>query len=245
MPMGWAPLGTRPFSTLPDRFPYSVPVAESEERKKRLSAYYEALGRFVDMFARVETAVTLTLWRYAKTEPGIAKVIFGGSKIDTYTKYIKQIAEATRAPKEALDDLEDVLQQLGIINGVRNLILHYGAESVAEGNAIVSNALKAKGEPTSFPISPTTLDQMTADCRKIVSHLNYRHLKQSPLSDLGISDLGNVFYATWQYKHPSQPQRPPKKAQGQRPQTRGPKQPRQPRPSRASRRKEALARRKD
>jgi hypothetical protein len=138
------------------------------------------------------------------------------------------------------DDLEFVLQQVGDINSARNFILHYGAESVAEGNAIVSNVLKAKGEPTFFPISPTILDQMTSDIGKIIIHLNYRHLRQLiPGEFLVKGALYEVLRAPWQYKHPVQPKERSKTANVRQPQKRGPKPPR---PSRASRRKAALDR---
>ena len=136
---------------------YIVPASETPEGKERLRAYYEALGRFVDFFSRVETAVTLMLRLYAKTSPEIAKVVFAGARIETGSTYIKQLAEATKVAKEQRDDLENVLQQLGIINGARNLILHYGATYVAEGRGTVSDVLKARDEPTVFPISPTVL----------------------------------------------------------------------------------------
>jgi hypothetical protein len=220
---------TAPFNTQPLNSPrprlYNIPVSETPEGKERLRAYYEALGRFVDIFARVETAVTLTLWRYAKTSPEIAKIIFAGAKIELGSTYIKQLAEATGAPPEARDDLTNVLQQLGIINSVRNAVLHYGATSVAEGRAIVSNVLKAKGEPTVFPISPTALDEMTTDLRIIALHLNYRHLgRPLPRGSLGTETLDKALSAPWQYKHPVPPparskaaERPRSRKLGQKP----------------------------
>jgi hypothetical protein len=128
---------------------YTVPASQTPEGQTRLCEYYEALGRFVDMFARAETALTLTLWHYAKTPPNIAKIVFAGTRADLGSTYIKQIATATGAPKELCDDLKDVLQQFGIINGARNSLLHYGTEpeSVAKGQAIVSDALRAKANP--------------------------------------------------------------------------------------------------
>jgi hypothetical protein len=237
MAMGWGM--NRGIGVGPDnRFSYIVPASETKEGKKRLTEYYEALGRFVDMFARVETAITLTLWHYAGTNPYVGKIIFAGSKIDGYSIYIKQLAEAKKATKEAQDDLKDVLQQLGIINGVRNKVLHYGAESVAEGNAIVSDALKAKGEPERFPISPVLLDQMTGDLTKIVAHLDEIHLKRRTRHTI----LGSPTLGAWRYKHPAQTKKQSKKAEGQQSQKRAPKPPRPPRPSRASRRKAALDR---
>lgn len=182
---------------------YAIPAFETAEGKERERAYYEALGRFVDMFARVESTVTITLWSYAGTKPEIAKIAFAGTRVDVGCTYIKQLAETTGAPQDVLNDLKDVLQQIGIINGVRNAILHYGATSVAEGRAIVSDALKAKGQPTEFPISPTALDDMTVDLHKIIVHLGYRHLKRpAPLGQFGRDVLSALLNAPWRYKHP-------------------------------------------
>jgi hypothetical protein len=208
---------------------YNIPVSETPEGKERLRAYYEALGRFVDAFARVETAVALTLRLYAKTTGEIAKVIFAAARIETSSSFIKQLAEATKVPKEPRDDLEYVLQQLGIISGARNMILHYGATSVAEGRGIVSDVLRAKGEPTVFPISPTALDQMTEDLRKISTHLNYRHLgRPMPRSALVQSALQGIFDSPWKYKHPVPSKARNKKTAGLRAPKRVPRPPYRP-----------------
>src|SRR5690606_18894907 len=154
--------------------PYTIPTSQTPEGQKRLRDYYEALGRFVDMFARTEAAVTPTLWHYAKTVPEIAKIVFSGTRTDLPSTFNRQIAEATGVSQELRDDLDDVLRHLTDINKVRNHVLHYGAEpeSVAQGRAIVSDALRAKGEPTTFPISPTILSDMTSDLHKIIAHLD-------------------------------------------------------------------------
>lgn len=205
---------------------YIIPASETEEGRERERAYYEALGRFVDMFAKVESTVAQTLWAYANVTPATAKIIFAGTRMDGACGYIKQIAEASNAAGDARNDLADVLQQATIINGARNAILHYGATSIAEGEAIVSDALKAKGEPTEIPISPTALNNMTADCRKIVVHLGYRHLKRPPpLGQFGRNVLNSVLRAPWQYKHPV-PKKLSTRQQESQPRTgRGPKPP--------------------
>jgi adenylosuccinate lyase len=110
-----------------------VPLSETKEGKKRLQEYYEALGRFTDMFSQVETAIALTLWYYAKLTKDIAIIIFAGARIEVSSSYIKQLAKVTGAKAELQHDLEYILQQLGIINGARNDIVHFGATSVAEG----------------------------------------------------------------------------------------------------------------
>ena len=115
---------------------------------------------------------------------------------------MKQLAAARGFPQEIQDDLAFVLQQLGVINGVRNAVVHYGAASGGKGKAIVSNALKAKGEPTEFPISPDLLDLMYWDLRKITAHLYIRHLKRRP-ADATVAS--RVMKSNWQYKHSPRP----------------------------------------
>ena len=204
--LGFGAIGESALGALPDRLLYTVPAHETPEGKERIRAYYEALGRFIDTFARVETIVTHTLWAYAKTSPQIAKVIFAGARIDIGSHYIKQLAEATNAPQDKRDDLAYVLQQLGIVSGVRNQILHYGASGVAEGNAMVSDALRAKGEPNVFPISPELLSDMRADLSKIIIHLAYRHLgRPMPRGEIGRTLIDAVLKHPWQYKHPTTP----------------------------------------
>ena len=139
------------------RILHGVTPESTREGRARQRRYWLALGRFADMFARIEAAVTYTLWHYANTPLAISKIILV-DRVDSSITKIKQLAKASEAGKDKYDDLDSVLQQLGIINGVRNSILHYGAEAVAEGNAFVTDALRAKGEPTKFPISPTSLN---------------------------------------------------------------------------------------
>ncbi len=227
--LGFGAIGESAIGEIPERLIYRIPAANTKEGKERLRAYYEALGRFVDKFSRVEAAMTLTLWHYAKTPPDISKVIFTSDKVDGCITKIKQIAKVSNVHTDLQNDLLDIFQQLGIINGVRNDVLHYGAELVAEGNAIVSDALKAKGEPYVFPISPTALDQMTADLDKIIAHLKTLHLGDRRTYTI----LGNPMHSAWQYKHPVPLKTQSKKGQGPHEQKRGPKHPHQPPTSRA------------
>jgi hypothetical protein len=189
---------------------YTVKASDTKEGKQRLQEYYSALGRFIDMFAQVETAVAFTLWHYAKTQPNIAKIIFSGDRIDSSSKYIKQLAEATNVAYDLQIDLKYVFDQLGIITVVRNDIVHYGANSIAEGSGLVSNAFKAKKEPKEFPISPASLDDMTSDLLKVSFHLRYKHYSGGHLhthaNHAGAEKLNEILQAPWRYKYPSQSQ---------------------------------------
>ena len=219
-------------TTLSEAMGYKIPASETAEGKARLLAYYAALVRFVDMFSRTEAVVTLCLWGYAGTKVPVARIVFAGTPLKIALGYIKEIAKATNVSPETRQDMESVFQQLSIITGVRNDILHYGATSVAEGQAIVSNALKAKGDPNIFPISPEALDDMTTDLRKIAMHLNYRLLGRPwPRGALGQVALNGVLQSPWRYKHRAQPSKQTKAARSHPPHKRGPKPPRRPRSS--------------
>lgn len=57
--LGMGPLGAAPIGAAAYRSPfnYTVPASETKEGQERLRAYYEALGRFVQMFAEVEKLI--------------------------------------------------------------------------------------------------------------------------------------------------------------------------------------------
>jgi len=208
---------------------YAVSASETKEGRDNESSYYESLGRFVQMFAEAEAVVAQTLWAYAGTKPEVSKIIFAGTQTDHAATYIKTIAKAVNASADHQADLEDVFQQFGVIRGARNDILHYGATGIAEGRAMVSNAWKAKAEPTVFPISALALSDMTEDCRKIILHLGYGHLgRPLPKSDAGKILLVNVLKGPWRYKHPTRPPSKTKKWKSAHAHKGDPKPPRQP-----------------
>jgi len=208
---------------------YAVSASETKEGRENESSYYESLGRFVQMFADAEAVVAQTLWAYAGTKPEVSKIIFAGTQTDHGATYIKAIAKAINASADHQADLEDVFQQFGVIRGVRNDILHYGASGIAEGRATVSNAWKAKAEPTVFPISALALSDMTEDCRKITLRLAYGHLgRPRPKGQATLLMLVNILQSPWRYKHPAQQPSKTKKGQPAQPRSNDPKPPLQP-----------------
>jgi hypothetical protein len=195
-PYGSGSYGSGPYGV------YTIPASETEEGKERIRSYYESLGRFIGAFSEAETAVHLTLRAYAGTPAEIANIAFSGVKMKNGMVFIKQIAKATEKSQWAQDDLKDIFDQLSIINGVRNDILHHGANMVAEGKGYVSNALRAKGEATEFPISPELLNAMWQDLQRILVRLYYDHLgRPRPISTLALLYLNGLVERPWQYKY--------------------------------------------
>lgn len=183
---------------------YRVPAHQTPEGMRREQEYYEALGRFVQIFAEAEQVAAQTLWAYAKTERAIATVIFGGTRIEQGSDYLKHLIRLGVVPSERVADLQAVLSQLSTINKVRNHLLHYGTEGIAEGKGVVSDAWRAKAQPTEFPISVDVLGKMQGDLRKIIAHLGYRHLGRPwPKAANNVELLEQTLQRAWQYKHPS------------------------------------------
>ncbi len=187
---------------------YKSSAAETAARKKREAAYYAALGRFVDLFSRIEVALQIVLWHYSKIKPETAKALLHGTRSDQAMNLIKRVLSVTDAPGTVRNELADIFQQTAVIRGVRNDILHLGAEDVAEGAGYVTNEMLAH-DPRRikrFPISAEILDDMTADLWKIMICLLTRHMGRRRIRGKSNQDMiDETLRAPWRYKHPVPP----------------------------------------
>lgn len=178
---------------------------------KNEANYFEALGRFVDAFAEMETAMALTFWKFADVPRDIARAVFSGVRAKEAADQCRRIMEATGSTKKDFEDFKYLTDRLGLLNSARNDIIHYGAFSIGSDGAYVTNAIKAHVEKkvTEFPVSPKILDQMRADAVKITFHLEYEYLGRAwPRSALARAALERALQSPWQYKHqPRQPKR--------------------------------------
>jgi ribonucleotide monophosphatase NagD (HAD superfamily) len=78
---------------------------------------------------------------------------------------------------------------------LQQLCIHHGATSIAEGNTMVSNALKAKDEPVVVSNITRRAERRTSDLRKITFHLNYDHLSHP--RPIGASEIESVLQSPW------------------------------------------------
>lgn len=197
-----------------DKSRYPIAASMTEEGKERERLYFEALGRFVHMFARMESALTLSLWFYAKTPHPIARAVFSGVRTKEAVAALGRIATVTAVSPEVRADITEIASHVRGLTEARNDILHYGAERVAEGNANVSNAIKALSEEhiSVFQVSPAILADMTADCRKIIMLLRGRHAGIPALKSIrNRLALETILHQPWRYKHePEFPLKPRK-----------------------------------
>jgi len=135
--------------------------------------YYNALGEFVHRFAAVEIAVHLVLRYYCKMSANVGKALLSGVRIDDARNRLNRLHEVKLISDPKWGILEPIFQQLLIINGARNDIIHYGASEVDTKTGFVTNEIMALTEErvSRFPISSEILDEMTEDLRKILPPL--------------------------------------------------------------------------
>jgi hypothetical protein len=172
--------------------------------------YWRALGKFVDEFAAIETAIHILLMQRTNTPLDIARAVFSGVRIQEAMKLIGRVSEVRPLDAKTKADQKYVFAQLNVITDFRNAILHYGARTITPSEFEVTNWLMALNESRQVKIrvSAKTLLQLVHDLRKIEVHLMARHMLREP--DLMLpftrSEL-NLLNASWRYIPPEQAQR--------------------------------------
>jgi hypothetical protein len=137
--------------------------------------YWAALGEFVSTFSIVEVTMQQALWEFAGLSRPLALALLAGStRIDSAMTLISKVSVARKWKSARKQELQAICTQLGIINKVRNDILHYGA-NFAKGEWVVSNlamvATKKRARTTRFTVP--SLSNMTKDLMAINSRLVY------------------------------------------------------------------------
>jgi hypothetical protein len=173
-------------------------------------AYWRALGRFVDQFAKVESQLHTLLWQESEVNFSLAPAIFSGFRVDQAKDIINRIRQSKGRPESAT--LARAFSQLTIINKARNDILHYGANFDGT-DFIVSTKLAAHipERERKFSASPKTLQDMTIDLYTIQSALAAYSLEAIyQLPDVAEEQLASLTPvleafqksadAPWQYK---------------------------------------------
>src|SRR5712692_9287026 len=95
-----------------------------------LLKYWESLGRFVSAYSSIEVTMQLALWTFAGLSRPMARALLAGStRIDAAMNLISKVAEAQKWKASKKRELNVIFSHLGIINKIRNDILHFGAKS--------------------------------------------------------------------------------------------------------------------
>jgi hypothetical protein len=113
-----------------------VVSGSSKEASTHDKEYLQALGAFVEMFAKAEEAARLALWTIAGVDPATARAIWERLQVNAAIETIKRIHVARRVQLDPL--MAGALDQLSDIAIVRNAILHFGTYPDSGGNLVAS-----------------------------------------------------------------------------------------------------------
>ncbi len=148
---------------------------EDDETRQR----YQALGRFVQLFAGTEALLQLTLWSAARVSNPIAKAIFAGVRPELAIQHIRRIFEVSDVFADRRSSYDELFQRIGIISEARNLLLHQGISSSDEGPVSTNSWLALTSDRArQIPASLTVLSNLGADTAKVNARLQLNLITQ-------------------------------------------------------------------
>jgi hypothetical protein len=164
-------------------------------------SFYLSLGRFLHQFSLLEGVMLILLIRITGVSQEVGKSIYSGTRIAQAKDFINRTLDATNR-KKTKTLLKPYFDHIGILNGTRDDILHYGARYDFEEKAlIVSNerAAHVSERKRQYIVTPNLLDDMTHDVMMIIHAL----LREGNPPNLSVPETFEAEHSlAWRYKQP-------------------------------------------
>jgi hypothetical protein len=121
------------------------------------------------MFSEVELYLNFAVWHYAGINKPMATAVLGPLRVEDCSGKLRRIINSQDLKGERIDELLALLDQIKVIQAVRNDLIHFGSDP---NTFVVSTALLAyKGKDVRVHVTSTKiLQDMTADLF-IIRHL--------------------------------------------------------------------------
>jgi hypothetical protein len=167
--------------------------------------YWKELGRFIHMFSQTEQRLMALLAKIVGVNSKIAGAIFSGTRAESGKDLINRVLDAT-GRSDVKKRLEYPLAQLGVINTVRNNLVHWGAHHDGSPDLLVSNSFQSPipDRLTEFRLGPKDMQAMQHDLVKIGF---FFLLEQHPSPETGDTvrpEYDDYLAEPWLYKRPPQ-----------------------------------------
>lgn len=134
--------------------------------------YHQALGVFVEMFAKAEEMTRIALWTIAGVDAPTSRALWERIQVNRAIAAIRKLHAERReslspALGEALDQLSDIAQ-------VRNMILHQGTYLDTGGNLITSTwrYYDPPDNVKQFNVSAPFLNVLSQDLQLVIARLS-------------------------------------------------------------------------
>lgn len=166
--------------------------------------YERAFGQLMIAWADAEKEAYHVLIAYAGVTDAVARALFSGTRMKAITDFIKAIDFNAPLPIDRSADLAHVFTQIGLINDIRNHLVHYSSQSYSYNDPthrVVANQRPSRyGNVTGYEVSPKIIDQITQDLYAIANHLNMHHgPRTGPFTPWRENDLADP-PTPWLYK---------------------------------------------
>lgn len=133
--------------------------------------YYDALGRFLAMYARAEATAQMLLWHVSEIDMETARIIWPSMRVKQITDMIRKLY---RDRSRDLPPLVDTaLSHLNTLTGIRDDAVHYATETDERGNRYVSNLHQYfhLEDPAKAVVSVQLLHTLTTDLSIVILRL--------------------------------------------------------------------------
>ena len=147
----------------------------SQQREKtapRDERFFSDLGLFVLLFAQAESLLWSAIWATSGMELKAAQALLSGIRVNDGIGLLGRLLDVQEPIVKAKKEVKEALRQLGIINKVRNDILHYGID-LNRKEKIITNQMKAlsRSRITRTKISSSVIAFMVSDVAVILEVL--------------------------------------------------------------------------
>jgi hypothetical protein len=135
--------------------------------------YHKTLGEFVSKFSEVEANLISALWHFAGVQRPIAQAVLTGTKVEGAISFINRVADAKHWRKSRRASFKEFSDQFGLINKLRNDILHNGSNWTASQTWTVTNRFfaHAPSKIRTYPVSADLLKRAKSDLELIETKL--------------------------------------------------------------------------
>jgi hypothetical protein len=162
-----------------------------------LGSYFEALGRFIHSYARLEVGLHI-LFRHCLGLGDAGRSLSAGESADRLMTMTSRIARARNLEQTLVDEMQDVFTHIRNISKLRNSLIHRGAEIYGD-DIISSNVMTARTveEAEILRMNLSDIQAATSDCDTAFLRLAAISTRDAP--NLNTDEARETRGRAWRY----------------------------------------------
>lgn len=172
--------------------------------------YYDALGRFLAMYARTEAVAQILLWHISRVDADTARIIWPSLRVKQITDTVRKLYRGRGETLPA--QLDEALGHFNTITDVRDDAVHYAPKADERGNLFANNLHQQfhLPEPVTRALSIPLLHALTSDLAVIWCRIAVHLPSSNPAYQKQYEEAAETARTPFLYKSPQ----PTKKHRG-------------------------------